>query len=146
MKPYFLILPCLLVLTISTGSLAQTATNKIEHPPNGHNSPYNKSLKDVLADPVYYNGEPVRVSGYLVLDSVSRALYLSKADFQANKAKQSIWVHISPKVFKDVEMYNKHFVTIDGIFDGTDYGKNGLYAGALKVVTRLSMFAMPYAE
>lgn len=136
---HVILLSIIMLLIGSAQSHAQTTKTKIEHPPNGRNSPYAKSLTELLSNPQYYNDEPVQITGFLNLGFEGDALYINKDDCKEHRFDKAVWVHLNHKTFNSASIYNKHYVIIEAVFDGNDHGHMGVFAGALKRITSVKI-------
>jgi hypothetical protein len=100
----------------------------------------NISLVKLLACPERYDGQFVRVIGYLNLEFEGDALYLHKEDYDASISKNGLWINITRDSAMKAVKYNKKYVIIQGVFDTKDCGHMGMFSGALKHITRLDFW------
>jgi hypothetical protein len=126
-----------IILTIVTNefTFAQHDTTQIEHPPNGHNSPYKIAFTDLISNTQYYDGQQLEVIGYLSLNFESDALWLSKAEYDTGDYKKAIWVSIDERKLKRTMRFNHHYIMVEAVFNRIDNGfyfKNVLNVISLK--------------
>src|ERR1700710_1733997 len=123
MKTLTLILTAI-ILTFFTYeySFAQTDTTQVEHPPNGHNSPYRIDFTDLISHTQYYDGQPLKVIGYLNLKFENDALWLNEADYIAGDYKKAIPVNLNGINTKRTKRFNHHYVIVEGVFHRWDRG------------------------
>lgn len=136
---HVILLSVIMLLIESVQNHAQTGKPKIDRPPNGHNSPYAKSLTELVSDPQYYDGEPVKISGFLNLEFEGDALYINKGDYETHRFDKAVWVHLNHRTFNSTSSYNKRYVIIEAVFDSNDHGHMGVFAGALKRITSVKI-------
>jgi len=103
-------------------SFARTDTTQVEHPPNGHNSPYRIDLVDIISKSQYYDGQQMEVIGYLNLGFEVDALWLSEAAYKAGGRNKSICVNLYKFNIKQAKRFNHHEVVIEGVFHCIDRG------------------------
>jgi hypothetical protein len=96
-------------------SFAQADTTQIEHPPNGHNSPYRIALADLISNPRYYEGEQFAVIGYLNLAFETDALWLSEAYYKARNHNKSIPIALDQINLRRAKRFNHHYVIIEAV-------------------------------
>jgi len=108
------------LLVISTICRAQAPVSNVEHPPNGHNSPYRIDFKDLNKDPDYYDGQPVKTIGYLNLQFEVDALWLNKEYFHHSKLPDTltrpIAVSFGSSGPKHLKRFNHHYVIVEAVF------------------------------
>lgn len=101
----------------------------------------NISLVKLIAYPERYDGQSVRVIGYLNLEYEGNALYLHREDYDASISKNGFWLNITRDSVKKAMKYNKKYVIIQGVFDAKDYGHMAMFSGALKHIARLDFWS-----
>jgi hypothetical protein len=127
------------VLLILTKADAQDSIKYSERP-NGHNSPYRIPINELLANPDVYENTQLQVVGYLNLDWEADAIYLNKSDFENNRYKKGLWVHLNQFKFTQAHKLKGHYVIIDAVFDANDHGHEDLWGGALKGIKAIKLY------
>ncbi|WP_157740619.1 hypothetical protein [Mucilaginibacter xinganensis] len=118
---------CSTIVMISTilawhCSYAQTDSATVEHPPNGHNSPYRIGFADLQLNAAYYDGQPLAVIGYLNLGFEIDALWLSEEEYNTHNFKKAIPLRIEENTRKTVRRFNHHYVIVETVFHRLDNG------------------------
>lgn len=96
------------------------------------------SLIDVIANADKYNGEKVRLIGFLSLGFESKAVYLSSLDYKHSITKNALWVDVDKS--GEYKKFDKQYVLIEGVFDAKNKGHLKLYSGEIKDVTRIILW------
>ena len=139
MKAFKALYVCLVsILTFSSISKGQSTDPRYEVP-NGHYSPYQVPISDLIANPIGYNNKPVQVLGYLHLEFEGDAIYPTEQDYLNHRFKKAIWVHINQFKLRQASYCNNHYVIIEGVFDGKDFGHIDLWSGAIRDITGLRL-------
>jgi hypothetical protein len=111
--------------------------------------PQSVSLVQLLASPEKYDGQFVRVEGFLHNKFENSALYLSKGDADYLIGKNALWVSYSDgvrlqprgdadkKKERDLLYFDRRFVLLEGRFDKDVRGHMSAYSGGLTGVTRI---------
>jgi hypothetical protein len=95
--------------------------------------PVELGMLQLLGTPQRFQGQVVRVQGFLVLELEGSALYLHREDFERGLTKNAISVAPSPAFAgKDI---SGHYVLIEGEFDAEEKGHFDMFSGELKAVT-----------
>ncbi|HYJ07200.1 MAG TPA: hypothetical protein VEX43_18875 [Chthoniobacterales bacterium] len=94
------------------------------------------SMVQLIATPEKFDGKLVGVLGFLNLEFEGDALYLHREDLLQRLHKNAVWVDRTEAIERDTKKLNKHYVLIEGTFDARDHGHMGLFAGAIKDITR----------
>jgi len=95
---------------------------------------YGISLIQLLANPAKYDGEHVRVSGYIHLEADNDAIYLHHEDEAHHLRKNGLWVSLTPG--QTLEDCQDGYVVIEGVYQAHTSGRMSLWSGALVHVTR----------
>jgi hypothetical protein len=74
------------------------------------------SLIQVVADPERFEGELIRVTGYLILSEAENTLYVSSEDADFNNLHSGVYVdrNVSPRMLKELEGASMRHVLIEG--------------------------------
>lgn len=98
------------------------------------------SIITLIANPEKFEGDTVRVSGFLNLEFEGNALYIHEEDYEHRMFKNSIWVDIDRDSLKlpYFKKYNKKYVEIEGVFSQSDME---VFSGSIKITS--DIFVMP---
>lgn len=78
-------------------------------------------MEAILADPAAYHGRPVRVNGFLILELEGSSLWLSEADFRAERHDRSVWINRPVGVPEDHPLSGKR-AYVTGVVDAVGWG------------------------
>lgn len=95
------------------------------------------SLVALIASPAKYEGQHVRVEGFLSLEFEGSALYLDRPAFDAGLRKNAVWID-QPSDLKRplVRRLSLRYASVEGTFVNQS-GHYGLYAGRITNVRRI---------
>jgi hypothetical protein len=105
------------------------------------------SMVQLLAHPKKYHGKRVDVFGYLHVKFEGNAIYLSKTDADYINPKHAFWTQYrqgvtlrasNRKKGASLSEFDCKYVSIQGVFDSTDFGHMGLFAGAIRDISHVS--------
>jgi hypothetical protein len=99
--------------------------------------PKNVSMVQLIADPSKFDGDEIRVIGYLRLDFEGEVLYLHKEDYEQSIVGNGIWIDITPSQLQNWSKRGGGYAIAEGRFSASNKGHMGMWSGALKNVTRL---------
>lgn len=94
--------------------------------------PANVTMTQLIATPEKYEGQHVRVIGYLHLEFEGDVLYLHKEDFDHAILGNGIWVHIGD----DQKKLSDNYVLLEGVFTAKKHGHMGMWSGELSDINR----------
>jgi hypothetical protein len=77
-----------LLLTVFASGLISAAPRPTE-PSN-----VDTSFKNILANPVAYNGRSVRLHGFMILEFEGDSLWASEADYRAQRYERALWIDL----------------------------------------------------
>lgn len=110
----------------------------------------NVSMWQLIANPDVYHNRFVRVHGFLHLKFEDSGLYATKDDADYLIGKNALWVTYSREGLKlepnnpklnpsrsELEYFDGKYVFLEGIFNKSNCGHMGAFAGELKDVTRV---------
>ena len=105
------------------------------------------SMVQLIATPEKYQGQLVRVEGYLSVQFEDFGLYLSRDDYEHLSGDNAVWLDFKPGVLKGrapaVPNQNQDvqgkFVIVEGVFDAHSHGHLGAFAGAIHNVSRVQL-------
>lgn len=101
---------------------------------NGDCALYGLSMLQLLANPEKYDGDHVRVVGYIHFDSENSAIYLHKEDEEQHLFKNGSWVSLAPEV--SFEGCQDAYVVIEGVYRARTDGRMSRWSGAVTHVTK----------
>lgn len=101
---------------------------------NGDCALYGLSMVQLLANPEKYDGDHVRVAGYVHFDADESAIYLHKEDEEQHLFKNGSWVSLAPGVSS--EDCQDSYAVIEGVYRARAEGHMNRWSGALTRVTR----------
>lgn len=97
--------------------------------------PVDVSLIALIATPEKYDGQLVRVIGFLRIGFEMTAIYPHEQDCLIGATRNGLWVGIDPE---KTEM-DWTYVLLEGAFRAGDHGHMGAYSGAIRDVSRLDL-------
>jgi hypothetical protein len=122
----------LAALLIAAVLLCQTAAGPVSV------SARTVSLNEVLSDPAAFDGERVRVHGFLILQFEGNALYLSEADYRAERLDRSLWIDVGSR-HPDASILSGKLAFVSGVIDAERPGHMGLRPAALVEVSDMTV-------
>lgn len=100
-------------------------------------------MQELLADPGRFEGQRVRVVGFLRLEFERNAIYLTRDDFNNSASEHAILLDLTNAQLRSSSKLNHGHVIVEGVFRAKDIGHGGMWTGSLKPVARLSMWRKP---
>lgn len=100
-------------------------------------------ISELMADPQRFEGQRVRVVGYLRLQFDRNALYMTRDDYNNSVAEHALWLDLKNSQLRSSSKLNNGHVTVEGVFGPADKVHGGPWAGALKEVSSLRMWRKP---
>jgi hypothetical protein len=101
---------------------------------NGDCALYGLSMLQLLANPEKYDGDHVRVVGYIHMEPESSAIYLHREDEERHLFKNGAWVSLAPGASFDG--CQDSYVVIEGVYRARNQGHMSLWTGTITHVTR----------
>jgi hypothetical protein len=99
--------------------------------------PQDVSMVSLIADPQRFNGQFIRVIGFLHLEFEGNHLYLHSEDYKQAIYKNGLWLSLTKvQIKKEIKLSNR-YVIAEGIFNSENKGHMGLSSGSLEKITRL---------
>lgn len=95
------------------------------------------SVLQLIATPERYNGEQVRLTGFLHLEFEGDAIYLHRDDFDRAITPNSLAIDLSDAQQRAWSRLNNRYVSIEGRFSSTEKGHLGIRPGTIGQITRL---------
>jgi hypothetical protein len=102
-------------------------------------------MRQLLAEPERYEGERVRVNGFLRLEFKAHALYLERNDYNTAVAKHSLKLELRDGQLRSLSRLNNGRVLIEGTFRRDPAGNEAAAPGALHHITSVRMARKPGA-
>jgi hypothetical protein len=90
--------------------------------------PLNVSLVALIANPERFDGQLVRVSGFVRLEFEGTSLFLSEEDDRFNHTKNGVWLKLPESFYTDCD--GKHCDVV-GHFSARNMGHAGLFSGGI---------------
>lgn len=105
--------------------------------------PHNVSIVQLIANPAQFDGQLIRVGGYLVYspqgDKKQGYLYLTKEDAVAVRSANGLSIEIPDSILEFIEKYEDEDVDVTGKFDAKGRGPWGFNAGTVNTITDIKM-------
>lgn len=101
---------------------------------NGDCAVYGISLVQLLANPGKYDGNRVRVVGYVHFETDNDALYLHREDEENHLRKNGVRIALAQG--QSFEACQDSYVLIEGLFQANTSGRMALWSGALTHITK----------
>jgi hypothetical protein len=106
-------------------------------------SAYSRELRDIsaiqlIATPEQFNGQDVRVIGFLHLEFEGDALYLHREDFENSIMRNAVAIELSDSQSRSWRRLNNHYVVVEGRFSSVAKGHLAIRSGSIQSVIRLS--------
>ena len=97
--------------------------------------PVDLPLVSLVVTPERYDGQHVRVIGFLTVRFEITAIYPHAHDFLIGATRNGIWAAV------DLDRTELHqtYVVLEGTFRADDHGHMAAYSGAIRDVTRLEL-------
>ena len=101
---------------------------------NGDCAVYGISLVQLLANPAKYDGNRVRVVGYIHLEADNDAIYLHREDEENHLRRNGVRVAFTQG--QSFEGCQDAYVLLEGVFQARASGRMALWSGAITHVTK----------
>jgi hypothetical protein len=96
------------------------------------------SIIRLIVSPEKYQGQVVRLIGFLRLEFEGDAIYLHQDDYIHNITKNGLWVDRNDLVNNASKLINDRYVLIEGTFDAHLTGHFGMWSGGIVDVRRIT--------
>lgn len=100
------------------------------------------SIIQLIADPQRFDGQAIRVIGFLRLEFEGNAVYLHREDFEKSILQNGIWIELTESQLRSSGKLNNGYVLIEGTFSASEKGHLGIWPGSLQRVSRLSNWSV----
>lgn len=104
--------------------------------------PTDVSIVQLIANPERYDGQQVRVIGFLRLEFEGNAIYLHREDYERSILQNSIWIDLTDSQENSAAKLNNSYVLVEGKFDVRQKGHFGMWPGSLQQVRRLDSWSV----
>ena len=102
--------------------------------------PINVTLVQLIANPEKFDGESIRVIGFLEIEFEGNVLYLHREDYENALLGDGIWVDVTPEMTKNSKSLSKNYVLLEGVFSARERGHMGMCSGSLKNIRRVQLW------
>jgi hypothetical protein len=96
--------------------------------------PSDLSMIAVISNPERFDGQRVRLHGYVHFEFEGDGVYLSREDMQHHLYKNGLWISLAEQISPDG--CQDTYALIEGNFRSAEKGHMGLWSGAVTEVTR----------
>jgi len=100
--------------------------------------PRDVSMVQLIADPARFDGQAIRLIGYLHLQFEGDAVYLHQEDFRRAIIQNSIAISLTETQRRAAGKLNKGYVLVEGKFRAGAAGHLALWQGGVEDVSRMS--------
>lgn len=104
--------------------------------------PKDVSMIQLIADPQRFDGQAIRIIGFLRLEFEGNAVYLHREDFEKSILQNGIWIDLTESQLQSSSNLNNGYVLVEGTFSSSEKGHLGLWPGSLRQVSRLSNWSV----
>jgi hypothetical protein len=104
--------------------------------------PKDVSMIQLIADPQRFDGQAIRIIGFLRLEYEGNAVYLHREDFEKSILQNGIWIDLTDSQLRSSSKLNNGYVLVEGTFSSSEKGHLGLWPGSLRQVSRLSNWSV----
>ena len=97
------------------------------------------SLLQLIATPHAFDGNYVRVHGFVRIEHEGTAIYLHREDWEHVLTNNGLWLvanDATPEGSKEA-MVNDRYALIEGRFNAKRNGHMGLWSGSIEEITRM---------
>jgi hypothetical protein len=102
--------------------------------------PINVTLVQLIANPEKFDGQLIRVIGFLEIEFEGDVLYLHREDYENAILADGIWVDVTPEMTKNSKSLSKNYVLLEGVFSARERGHLGMWSGSLKNIRRAQLW------
>jgi hypothetical protein len=95
------------------------------------------SMFSLLADPLRYDGQFVRVIAFLHLEFEGNVLYPHKEDYERTIIPNGVWVSLTDQQKINAKKFCNSYVIVEGVFSSKMKGHMGMGSGSLQEINRL---------
>jgi hypothetical protein len=102
--------------------------------------PHDVTMVQLIANPDSFDGEFIRVIGFLRLQFEGNVLYLHREDYERSILGNGIWVDVTSEGWKQDHMLDSKYVVIEGFFSSTSRGHMGAWSGSITNIRRAEVW------
>jgi len=104
--------------------------------------PKDVSMVQLIADPQKFDGQIIRVIGFLRLEFEGNAVYLHREDFERAIFQNGFWIELTESQLKSSAKLNNGYVLVEARFSASEKGHLEIWPGSLQAVSRLSSWSV----
>jgi hypothetical protein len=104
--------------------------------------PKDVSMIQLISDPQRFDGQTIRVIGYLRLEFEGNAIYLHREDFERAIHQNGLWIELTESQRRTSEKLNNGYVIVEGTFSSMEKGHLGIWPGSIQHVSRLGNWSV----
>jgi hypothetical protein len=104
--------------------------------------PINVSMIQLIADPQRFDGQNIRVIGFMRLEFEGNAVYLHREDYERAVLQNGVWIELTDPQIKTSAKLNNGYVIIEGTFSAKERGHLGIWSGSIQKVSRLGSWSV----
>jgi hypothetical protein len=119
-----------------------------EKPDSSPLQPLSVSLLQLIATPDAFDGNDVRVHGFVCIEHEGTAVYLHREDSEHMLTKNGLWLAANdstPKGSKEAQVKDR-YALIEGRFTAKKKGHRGLWSGSIEDITRMEPWEIRKAK
>jgi hypothetical protein len=119
-----------------------------EKPGSSPQQPLSISLLQLIATPDAFDGQYVRVFGFVRIEHEGTAVYLHREDAEHMLCKNGLWLvasDVAPEGSREAQVKDR-YALIEGRFNAKEKGHRGLWSGAVEKITRMQPWAIGKAN
>lgn len=98
----------------------------------------NVSIIQLIANPQKYDGQLVRVVGFMHLEFEGDALYQYREDYERAILNNGIWLSLTDPQERSSAKLNDRYVLVEGRFKAEEKGHFASWSGSLQQISRVS--------
>jgi hypothetical protein len=103
-------------------------------------------MNELIAEPQRFDGQTIRVVGFLRLEFEKNGLFLMREDYNNTVTEHALWLDLKNAQLRSSSKLNHGHVIIEGRFALADKARGGKWGGALTPVSSLRMWRKPRTE
>jgi hypothetical protein len=104
--------------------------------------PINVSMIQLIADPQRFDGQTIRVIGFMRLEFEGNAVYLHREDYERSVLQNGVWIELTDSQLKTSAKLNNGYVIIEGTFSAKERGQLGIWSGSIQKISRLGSWSV----
>lgn len=96
------------------------------------------SIVQLIADPKKFDGQLIRVIGFLHLEFEGNAVYLHQEDYERSIFQNGIWIELTESQAKSSVKLNNGYVLVEGQFSASEKGHLDIWPSSLQRISSLN--------